>query len=149
MPAQPRRTVHRNTPIRDVMNPMVVSIQLDDRVGLADTLMSQNGFHHLPVVEGKILRGILSQTDLYKNMLSYFFVESDREQRDFMDEYLNLEDVMTPDPITIGPDQTVEQALELMLEHRIGSLPVVNRQNELLGIVTDFDMLRAMRDALT
>jgi acetoin utilization protein AcuB len=148
MPPEPQRKVSRNTPVREIMNPIVVSIQIQDRVGLADTLMSQNGFHHLPVLEGKILRGILSQTDLYKNMLSYFFVESDHEQRDFLDQYLNLKDVMTPDPITVGPEQTVGQALDLMLEHRIGSVPVVNRQNELLGIVTDFDMLRALREAL-
>jgi len=110
-------------------------------VGLAGTPMSQNGFHHLPVLEGKIRRGILSQTGLYKSIPSYFFVESGREQREFMDEHLNLEAVMTPDPITVGPEQTVAQALELMIEHRISSVPLVNRQNELPGIMTSFDLL--------
>jgi acetoin utilization protein AcuB len=148
MSPRSRTRVSRSTPIREIMRTQLITIQLGDRVGLADTLMAHHAVHHLPVLEGKVLRGILSQTDIYKNMLSYFFVESEHERRDFMDRFLNLKEVMTADPITADPDQTVSEVLALMLEHRIGSVPVVNRMNELLGMVTDYDMLEAMRDAL-
>jgi CBS domain-containing protein len=56
--------------------------------------------------------------------------------------------IMAHDPITLLPEQTVAEALALMIEHRIGSIPIVNGLNELLGIVTDFEMLRILHEQL-
>ena len=148
MPSRARTRLARATPVSEIMNRPLITIQLGEKAGLADQLMKHYAVHHLPVLEGKVLRGILSQRDLYKNMLSYFFIESDREQQDFLDEFLDIASMMTEDPVTVEPEQTVGEALELMLKHRIGSLPVVNRQNELVGIVTDFDLLRALAEWL-
>jgi CBS-domain-containing membrane protein len=49
---------------------------------------------------------------------------------------------MTPDPVTVAPDASVMQAIQLMLKHRIGSLPVVDGDGTLVGIVTESDLLR-------
>jgi CBS domain-containing protein len=77
-------------------------------------------------------------------MLSYFLVESDREQQEFLDEVLDLSALMTMEPVSLEPEQTVGDALELMLRFRIGSIPVVNSMNELIGIVTDYDLLKLL-----
>ena len=147
MPDVPHR-LSRATPVREIMNRSLITIQLQEKAGLADQLMRNYAVHHLPVLEGKVLRGILTQRDLYKNMLSYFFIESDREQQDFLDEFLDIPSIMTEDPITLEPEQTLGEALDLMIANRIGSLPVVNERNELVGIVTEFDLLRALAELL-
>jgi CBS domain-containing protein len=50
---------------------------------------------------------------------------------------------MTPTPFTVGPDTRVEEAARLMLDHRVGGLPVVEA-GQLVGIVTSDDLLRAL-----
>ena len=60
----------------------------------------------------------------------------------FLDRFLTIESIMTADPITLGPEDTVGRAIDLMLEYRIGCIPVVDGMNELQGILTDFDLLR-------
>ena len=144
----PLSKVRRSTPVGEIMNKQVISLQLASPVSLADELMKLHAIHHLPVLEGKVLRGIVSQTDLYKNMLSYFLIDSEREQREFLDRVLDLHTLMTVEPLTLEPERTVGEALELMTQYRVSSIPVVNGQNELLGIVTDFDMLRLLRETL-
>ena len=50
---------------------------------------------------------------------------------------------MTPDPITIGPDDTIAEAARLMIEHKVGGLPVVEN-GRLLGIITETDLCRLL-----
>lgn len=148
MPPTPAAPIRRSTPVGEVMNRQVISVQLESKASLADQLMKLHAIHHVPVLEGKILRGIVSQTDLYKNMLSYFLIDSEKEQQQFLDEQLDLNTLMSVEPLTLEPEQTVGEALDLMIEYRVGSIPVVNAQNELLGIVTDYDMLKWLGQAL-
>jgi len=51
-------------------------------------------------------------------------------------------DIMTTPVISVGPETSIEQAANLMLEHRISGLPVIDDQEGLIGIVTEADMLR-------
>lgn len=143
--SEARRRIGGDTPLGEIMRSDVISIQVDEQTSLADTLMKHHFIHHLPVLEGKVLRGIVAQSDLYRNMLSFFFIDTDREQQEFLDDFLDLPSIMTRDPITLGPEDTVRQALDTVLEYRVGSLPIVNARNELLGIVTDYDLMRVLR----
>ncbi|WP_258556315.1 CBS domain-containing protein, partial [Fischerella thermalis] len=56
-----------------------------------------------------------------------------------------VQDVMTPDPITIAPDAPISQAADLMLEKRVNRLPVVDETGALVGIITRDDLLRALK----
>jgi CBS domain-containing protein len=57
---------------------------------------------------------------------------------------LTARDIMTPDPVTVSRDLTVTEAARLMVEHRIGALPVIDEEGALIGIVTEGDLI--MRD---
>ena len=57
---------------------------------------------------------------------------------------LRVRDVMTKKPITIHPEDTIKKAAELMHEHRIGALPVVDLQGQLVGIITESDVFRIL-----
>ena len=54
---------------------------------------------------------------------------------------LQAKDIMTKDVVTVGPDTPVEEALELMLTHRISGIPVVRKDMMLMGIITEKDLL--------
>ncbi len=56
---------------------------------------------------------------------------------------------MTRNPVTVTVDTPVFEAIELLLEHRFGSLPVLGTDGHLMGIVTDTDFLVAAREAFT
>ena len=62
-----------------------------------------------------------------------------------MYEFLQYQvcDVMTVDPITIGPDAKLQEVEELFENHDFNGVPVVDKQRRLLGVVTKFDLLKA------
>ena len=57
--------ISRKTLLSDIMIRNVITIHIDDRASLVDTLMKSHPIHHLPVLEGDFLRGLISQRDLY------------------------------------------------------------------------------------
>jgi acetoin utilization protein AcuB len=91
-------------------------------------------FRRLPVeLDGKLL-GIVTRGDL-EAKLGWDRLTWRRLGR-------RVEDAMTPNPFTVAPEDRLEKAVELMLEHRIGGIPVVEN-NRLVGIVTESDVFRA------
>ena len=140
-----KKIIARDTPLSDIMIRDVIAIQIEDKSSVVDTLMKLNPIHHLPVLEGRVLRGLISQRDLYRNMLSTAYYDGEEEQHSFLDNFTDIPSIMTRDPITLSPQQTLGEALHLVLEYRIGCLPIVNDRNELQGIVTDSDLLRLFR----
>lgn len=67
------------------------------------------------------------------------------EESDAAAEPLRVRDIMTPNPITVGPDATLEQVAALMLEHQIGAVPVVDAEGRLLGLIREEDFLAQER----
>lgn len=54
---------------------------------------------------------------------------------------MKAREIMTPNVITVRPDNTVEDAARLLTRHRISGMPVVNHEGALLGLVTEFDLI--------
>jgi CBS domain-containing protein len=147
-PPAPPGPYHRGTPLREVMVRDVIAIQLHDKSSLVDVLMKHHPIHHLPVLDGEVLRGLIAQRDLYRSMLSALYYEDERELHAFLDDFTDVASIMTAEPLTLGPEDTLGAALELMLEHKIGCVPVVDERNRLLGILTDSDLLRVLQAVL-
>ncbi len=107
----------------------------------AQELMQRWLIRHLPVTEGERLVGIVTDWDIRFSLppstgpLTVWEINA-RLAR------LTVGEVMTRDVITIAPDRPLEEAAQVMLENRIGALPVVE-QGRLLGILTETDLLRA------
>ncbi|MCA9230804.1 MAG: CBS domain-containing protein [Planctomycetales bacterium] len=62
---------------------------------------------------------------------------------------LTVRDIMTSHVVFIDPDDTVEHAIDLMLRHGISGLPVVDSSGQLLGVITEFDVLDIVHDFFT
>ena len=103
----------------------------------ARTLMQENRFHHLPVVnDGGEFVGLLTQTDVLAATDSIW---RDVENR-LRARNIPIEDVMVRNVVTINEHASVRQAALFLEKHRIGCLPVVTR-GKLAGIITDTDFV--------
>ena len=120
-------------------------ITADEDVSLmkASRLMKQQGIKHLPVTKDDRLVGIVSDRDLKEAQPSKA-TSLDIHEIYFLLEQLKIRHVMTGDPHTTTSSEIVERAANLMLEHNISALPVVDQQGKLEGIVTKGDLFHAM-----
>ena len=123
----------------DVMTREPLTVTATETIGEADDLMSQNKIRQLPVVKGKELVGIITDRDLL-SFLSGSLLASP-EQRELALK-TRVREIMTSDPITVGPDDDLEEAVELLIEEKVGGIPVVDETEGLVGIVTYVDVLR-------
>ena len=149
----------RNSLVATVMTSDVVAFSPTDTVASAMEQLLDHGFAGAPVVDGSgQVVGILTTGDLivqesrihFPTIISIFgaTLELPSAKRDFEDDLRRtlgstVADVMQPDPITIGPDDTVEEAATLMHQHDVSRLPVVG-DTGLVGIVTRVDILRGI-----
>jgi acetoin utilization protein AcuB len=110
-----------------IKNPVTVSKDQDIRDCL--DLMKEFSIRHLPVVENQKLVGLVTESDLRE-------VSSASPM-----EHMTVESVMIPQPITVSPDTAIEDAAKLIYFKKIGGLPVVDDDQELIGIITAMDLL--------
>ncbi len=108
----------------------VITITSSATVNDALHLLHQNNIRHLPVVDREQFVGFVAETDLRQVLL----LPSGNDIR--------IKDVMNKDPITIGPEENLEEAARRIYQHKIGGLPVLE-DGRLVGIVTVGDILAA------
>jgi acetoin utilization protein AcuB len=127
--------------VKDYMTKHPVLIEPNRSIVEAQGIMAETRVRHLPVVEeGKRLVGLITQETLRvppTKLTSLNVWEITRFLSD-----LTVKDVMVKgkDVITIGPDVTIEEAARVMVEHKIGCLPVLE-EGIVVGILTDTDMM--------
>jgi acetoin utilization protein AcuB len=126
--------------IREIMPEKMVTISESDTLSTVEDIMTLGEVRHMPVVRGGRLVGIVSERDLLRVSLSNL-TEFGTEQRRAFLHVVEIARVMSTPPIVIDPEASVTEAARVMALHKIGCLPVVE-DDELLGIVTDTDLLR-------
>jgi len=132
-----KRTLH----VSDYMNDEVVTINSDTSLLEAQRLMATKRIRVLLVVDEEKLGGLVTRTDMMKIVPSRFALPQNHEQS-LAVMLQSVEKVMTRRLLTVTPEQPLLKAAELMLEHKIHSLPVVGAEGELLGIITESDLFR-------
>lgn len=131
---------------RNLMTRDMVSVPLSATLREVVDLMHHEDVRHVPVLEGRLLAGMVSDRDVRSVTLPLIVAAEDSGRRRF-DLGVPVADVMQTDVITVGPEATAEEIVDLMVDHKVGALPVVDEETEaLLGIVSYIDVLRAARD---
>jgi acetoin utilization protein AcuB len=127
--------------VKEIMATRVKTLGRNDTLDLAKDLMSAGPAWHLPVLdEGRVL-GVVSQRDLFRSALMAAVLGFTQGAQRALLHTLRAKDVMSEPAITVSPDTTVVDAARLMLETRIGCLPVLDG-GALVGLVTEADALR-------
>jgi len=120
-------------------NKKLITIERGDNVRKAFQLMEENNVRHLPVMEDRRIVGIISERDLRKARSLKKGTTGEYEY----DDSFSLEDLMTPNPITINPEIEVSEAAKIILEKKIGCLPVMEG-DRLVGIITKTDIINLL-----
>ena len=126
---------------REYMTSHVVTLGPDDSLLEAHRLMGAERIRALPVVEDGELKGIITRTDLLSNDNSRFLSRNNQEES--LKVLTNsVSQIMITNVITITPDTTLLDAARLMLENKFHSLPVLDSDKKLVGILTESDLFR-------
>ncbi len=140
LPSPSREATDQPT-IRSLMSKRLVTVTMDDTLGRARDLFNEFRFHHLLVVQGRQLVGIISDRDLLKAVSPYVGTLSEQD-RDRATLNKQAHQIMSRNLITVRTNTTIEAAARLLLEHRISCLPVVTEDGRIEGIVTWRDLLQ-------
>jgi acetoin utilization protein AcuB len=127
----------------------VITVDPEKTVFEAQKLMADNSIRHLPVIDAnQQFIGIVTDRDI-RSALPYNFIKDSctEEQREEICA-LTVKDIMTRDPITISPTYTIQDALLMIQNARVGALPVVDDEGQLSGILSVRDLLRAFINVL-
>ena len=127
--------------VRELMTGAPITVSPDTSVLDARRLMLKERIRHLLVTDDRRLVGIITDRDIRLNLPSQATSLSMWEVN-YLLAKLTVGQVMTKGVIIIGPDQDARAAAQLMLEHKVGALPVLDGE-VLIGILTETDILRA------
>jgi acetoin utilization protein AcuB len=127
--------------VRDLMTTKPITVGGQTPVLEARQLMLEKRIRHLLVTDGPRLVGIVTDRDIRLNLPSPATSLSVWEIN-YLLAKMTVSAVMSRSVVTVAPDQKATEAARLMLDHRIGALPVV-ADGQLAGIVTETDLLRA------
>lgn len=128
--------------VRDLMATEPITLGADDHLTLASDLMNLGRVRHMPVVTGERLVGIVSQRDLFRAAVSSVLHFRPAAEREWLGK-IRVAEVMTTNVVTARPDWTVAAAVNVMLERRIGCLPVIDGQR-LIGLLSETDCMRLL-----
>ena len=132
--------------VMNIMTTPVWTVQGGERLRRAFGLMESRTIRHVPVLRGDRLIGMLSDRDVRVYLPPPVPLAGLGGYAALLDR-VRVEEAMTSEPVSIGPYHTVTQAARVMLESRIGALPVVD-EGKVIGIVTQTDVLWALADLL-
>jgi CBS domain-containing protein len=118
-----------------------LTVTADTPVGEARRKMFEHRIRHLLVTEGERLAGIVTDRDIRLNLPSPATSLSVWEVN-YLLARMAVGSVMTSAVITVDPARDVVEAARIMLDHKIGALPVVDG-GTIVGIMTETDIVRA------
>jgi acetoin utilization protein AcuB len=133
--------------VQDIMTTPALTVGLDMPVLEARQVMERQRIRHLPVTDGGRLMGIVTDRDIRLNLPSPATSLSVWEVN-YLIARLTVGSVMRRAVITVDPQRDAAEAARIMLDHKIGALPVVDG-GVVVGIVTETDMLRAFATLAT
>ncbi len=125
--------------VEQVMTKSPATVSSSDSIRVALDRMRERSCRRLPVVDSGVLVGIVSDRDLRRATNSPY-VMRERWYDDFMLDHIPVRACMTPNPVKVSPRTPIAEAARLMLDRKIGGLPVVD-EGHLVGIVTETDLL--------
>lgn len=130
--------------VKNWMTTRVMSADRQMPILRAHKLMRMNGIRRLPIVNrhGKLI-GIVTRSDIRQAEPSGATTLNVWEINYLLSQ-LKVNDIMTKEPLTVTPDDSLRTAAKLLHEHKIGALPVVDEQHKPVGIITESDIFRAL-----
>ena len=117
----------------------VVCVSEDDQLETARDLMQEWDIRHLPVTRGEDLVGIVSDRDVLMHLRQ-------GDDGDWEVPEMSVGDVMTAKPLTCSPADTISHVATVMMENKIDSVPVLEDDGSLVGLITSSDLIELLKE---
>lgn len=121
----------------------VITVEADESMNEAIYTLEENRITLLPVIENGQLTGIISDRDLKQASPSQKTIQGIDEFMDLIAK-IRVKDIMTKKPFVISPEHTIEEAAAILVSERISGLPVLDKNNRLVGIITRTDIFKML-----
>ena len=136
----------KNEPLTKVMSTELITVHDGEPVSRLRKIFEDHQIHHVPVVSGDEVIGIVTSTDFMRISFGEFGNQDARNLDAVLDHTYKMHDVMVKNPVTIPKSSTVREAAKALGTGDFHALPVVE-DNKLVGIVTSTDLLNFLADA--
>lgn len=147
--------------VKDIMTKKVVCAKPEMKISEVAKILFENRFHGMPVVEDGKMAGIVTQNDFFSKKDDFLFLPEyinflkeaefvgkvDDAEKEKINEIINarVKDIMTTECIAVEPEMEISELLGIIKKTRFNSVPVVNSDKEILGIVTLADLVELYR----
>ena len=143
------RTLLNKVKLKEAMTSPSISIDVEAPFREVAKICQERRIRHLPVVNSrKEVVGLMTQRDLYKIQPPHKNMDGNWVYDYDMLDGIILKDVMVSNPFTLSQESTVAQAIGPMVRNKYGCIPIVDGDNKLCGIITQYDMLKIAFDIL-
>ena len=135
----------RNEPVSNIMSSEITAVQEGQPLSEVRHKMINSNIHHVPILSGKNLVGMVSFTDMMK--LNVVINGADNHTIDaIIDQQFSIGDIMSTELTTLNDRDTIRQAAEVLSENNFHAVPVTDNNSELQGIVTSSDLIRYLNN---
>src|SRR5690554_6084646 len=122
----------KRVPISQIMSTRLITITPSQSLYEAEALFKKHTIRHIPVVEGKKLLGVLSYSDLLR--ISFADLTDDEERVEaVVYDMFTVPQVMAKVPVTVNPETTIKEVIEILAKQTFHSLPVVRSEERRVG----------------
>ncbi len=129
--------------VKEWMTVDAITVDENTTMMKASQIMKENDIRRLPVIKNGKLIGIVTETDI-KEASPSKATTLDIHELYYLLSKIKVKDIMVKKVITADPEDTIEKASIKMLEYKISGLPVVNKNGELLGVITERDIFKVL-----
>jgi CBS domain-containing protein len=126
-----------------------LTLKPQNTVDTVQDLFERHSIHHVPIIDDQgFLKGIISKSDMRQISYGYslFTHHQKSEHNVALYQSVLVRDIMTSNPESLGPENTLLDAVNLFMKNAFHAIPVVDNENKLVGIVTTYDLLALVLD---
>ncbi len=131
----------QNESVTKIMSRNLVTVHHGDPISKVRQIIREHGVHHVPVVNGDQLVGLISYSDILRISFGDAFNADERAVDATLDNTMTIEQIMASDVVTLTEQSTIREAAEVLAQGKFHSLPVVSSK-KLVGMVTSSDLIR-------
>jgi acetoin utilization protein AcuB len=129
--------------VENWMNPNVITVDADDSMLDATKLLKEHNIRHLPVLEKGKLVGVITDRAL-KRAAPSDATALEAHELLYLIANIKVREIMTKNPITVPYNYTIEEAADLLLQARISGMPVVGKDGDVIGTITQTDLFKVL-----
>lgn len=128
-------------PIKSIMSQNLITATAEDTVAHVEALFAEHRIHHIPVVNGSELVGIVSKSDINLMKRTKSDSELGKKLQEIKLQHYQVKDIMTVGVAVLESTDKINVALEVFMANLFHAIPIVD-DGKLVGIVTTFDIIK-------